>query len=292
MNRGRAWKWYHGIPVSKGGPGSGHHGHAGRPGQRGGSAASGGAGVVSPMQAPEYEGSESWSDRMYAHLSSRLPVPEDFDEEEVQEMSWDDAEIEVCAEVKREIVEQLSEMTGISESDVNTFVHQWAETSNDRDMRSLAIQRDAAEEFNVPLSEWQQGLLREVKGESLLSEIQQRKLLRAMHENTQKQLSEAGFKPNETVRLYRGFKTDDLNWKNGDVLPYKGNSIESWSVSPDLAREFGYVFVADIPIKSILSTARSGFGCLNEGEMVVFGSVSGSKVLAWVEASYEELMGW
>jgi len=114
-----------------------------------------------------------------------------------------------------------------------------------------------------------------------------------MYDNTQKQLADAGFGPNETVRLYRGLKFDgEPTWKNGDVVEYKGNAIESWSVGQDTAREFGYIAVADVPRTSIFSTARSGFGCLSEGEVIVFGSIPGSTVLGWIEDTHDEDIGW
>jgi hypothetical protein len=286
-----SWKlWHQGWPVfvERGGPGSGHHGHKGRPGKRGGSARG-----MGPLIAPDIEGSGSESREVTKLLSENLPVPEDFDEEDVEYMTWDDADEEVCALVKVGIARDLAQQTGIPEQDCAKFVHQWSETSNDTDMRSLAIQQDAAKEFGLELSDWQKTRVEKAKtregaaSESLMGG--QDKLLRAMYESTQRDLAAAGLGPDDTVRrLFRGVQYGDSlpDWKDGDKVSFGGNVLESWSVSEDIAREFsdGIILVADVPASSILSTARSGFGCLNEGEVVAFGSVPGSEVLVWREA--------
>lgn len=52
-------------------------------------------------------------------------------------------------------VTALAERAGVSYDLANAFVKQWAYSANDSDMRSLSIQRDAADEFGVELSPFQ-----------------------------------------------------------------------------------------------------------------------------------------
>ena len=115
-----------------------------------------------------------------------------------------------------------------------------------------------------------------------------------MYDNTQSWISERGLGPDDTVRLYRGISTGGgrvdehamFKQAEGGNMPYNGNAIESWSISKAVARNFveqgggiGAVVVADVPVRNIISTARTGFGCISEGEMVIFGNIPGSQVL-------------
>lgn len=99
-----------------------------------------------------------------------------------------------------------------------------------------------------------------------------RKTARAMYEATQAQLAEAGFKPDDTITLFRGINPGGM--PESGVKQYTGNVIESWSAGYEVALRFGHnILTMDIPVKNILATAKSGFGCITEGEFVVFGNV-------------------
>ena len=217
--------------------------------------------------------------------------------------------------VKHALVTALSESSGVPYETVNKFVRQWTETSNDTDMRALAIQRDAAELFGRELSEWQKQQIaklltrREELIQTLISSGRSREwaesytittgvydplykpgpqkdILQAMHDNTQKWFESAGLGENDWVTLYRGFGLDERMQndkgrfaRKGDMIPQRGNALESWSTERDTAMDFmgdkevGYVVQAEIPVKDILATCRTGFGCLREYEFVVFGDV-------------------
>jgi len=218
--------------------------------------------------------------------------------------------------VKHALITALSESSGVPYETVNKFVRQWAETSNDTDMRALAIQRDAAELFGRELSAWQKqeigglGVKREeliqymirpgwdrARAEEwvrlnnpeyhpLYEPAVQKDVLQAMHDNTQNWLASAGLGENDWVTLYRGFGLDERMQndkgrfaRKGDMIPQRGNALESWSTERDTAMDFmgdkevGYVVQAEIPVKDILATCRTGFGCLREYEFVVFGDV-------------------
>jgi 2'-5' RNA ligase len=258
-----------GKPVFIGGPGQGGGGTSGgsqRSTSRAPSMSEAGKGPLSELEK---------------FMGDRLPVPEDFDEDEVEDMTWDDAELEVVAEVKADIARQLAEETGLSEQECSRFVHQWAETSNDTDMRSLGIQEAASAEFGVPLSDWQLSQIEQAKvrsaphNEALLPSDAQRNILKMMHGSTQERLKEAGYGPDDTLTLYRGVKFGDKkpNWAEGDTVGVKGNTLESWSISPEVANDFsdGIVLVSNIPVSSIISSARTGLGCLKEGELLALG---------------------
>jgi hypothetical protein len=207
-------------------------------------------------------------------------------------------EIEIPSMMKREIVTKLSEDAGVSYEDVNDFIAQWSESSSGGDMRSLAIQKDAADAFDIPLSddikdsidsvrarssvgipEW----LRKQRQPLLPSEIQQN-LLHTMYNNTQEVLKGKGFDPNGTIRLYRGAKLPNNvagTWKVGQLVDVISNPLSSWSSDRSTAHKFsrimggsevGIIFQMDVPVKAIMGSAISGFGTLTEQEFVVLGT--------------------
>jgi Fe2+ transport system protein FeoA len=279
--------------AEKGGPGSGHHGHSGRPGKRGGS---------TPGRTPSI-----------ASLRTRVPLtreqldgmsPEEVEASGLEGMNrlgramsdaagthhYENASVEKRKLVKSSIAMTLAmESLGISDpSEVspeemadawnaaNTFVKQWSHSSNDEDMRSLAMQEDAAREFGVPLSEFTRGKIADVrklyedsvelymrnmdvdrelaemgvqemypgKFDSLLPSSQQRTVLRAMYNNTQSRLASMGFKPGSYVTVFRGLKlpgdtVDQMS--KGQTVNFTGNAIESWTLSLQEANSFAFV---------------------------------------------------
>jgi len=65
--------------------------------------------------------------------------------------------------VVQSLVDDLSETeTGVPYNTMSEMIHQWAITSNDSSERSLSIQQAAAEEFGVPLSDWQKKHMNEI----------------------------------------------------------------------------------------------------------------------------------
>lgn len=111
----------------------------------------------------------------------------------------------------------------------------------------------------------------------------ERHFLRTMYNRTQAALN-LQFGEGGEVMLFRGVRNEDgkIKAKRGDVLEYKGNTMESWSVSKSVASDFsgdyGTVIAMMVPIKNILSMATTGFGCLNEGEFVVLDHKPGTTV--------------
>jgi len=123
----------------------------------------------------------------------------------------------------------------------------------------------------------------------IMSDSDTQKALRTMYNNTQQTLKSEGI---ETVRMYRGTdlpRADDYQeYKpNTDTL-ISQNTMSSWSSNYDEAGNFGPLVVAmDVPIDRILSTARTGFGCLTEGEFVILGK-PGDQVRVVKNSNYKE----
>lgn len=117
---------------------------------------------------------------------------------------------------------------------------------------------------------YRQGLFRPVADRPT-----ERKVMRAIYDVTQKAiLREMGYPSSTaTVTLYRGMEDDALKGaKPGDRVRYHGNALESWSSDIHSAAGFGKTVLAvSVPISKIFSTARSGQGCLTEGEVILMG---------------------
>jgi hypothetical protein len=209
---------------------------------------------------------------------------------------WSYVNMEMREKAKHELVQILSERSGILYEDVNKFIKQWAYSSNDDDMRSLAIQKAASELFDIPLSEFTNNKMKAILqggnpghhyGDAfkfpLLPDDKQKAILQAMYDRTQAKLRLAGFSQGQTIRLRRGMKLSKeatQGWTIGDTIEITGNALESWSVGENVAAFFGDVILEmDVPVEMIIGTARTGFGCLTEGEFVLLGSRGEAKII-------------
>lgn len=155
-----------------GGPGSGNWGHRGRKGKRGGSMPGGGkAGkkLSAPVGDAGVEGNRGiqqlFIDAMYPGELAITMEPQVED--------WENATSGERAHIKAQVAKDLSEKTGIPEEDCADFVKQWAHSSNDDDMRSLAIQKDAAEEFGVKTSKFTRDKIGKVEEKSEMTDFKQ-----------------------------------------------------------------------------------------------------------------------
>ena len=82
------------------------------------------------------------------------------------------------------------------------------------------------------------------------------------------------------ILIGKDISIDDLL---NSLVEYHGNAVESWSLSSKIASWFGGARLAmKVPIKNIVSTAVSGFGCLSEGEIVVGGNLKATATLIQV----------
>ena len=92
-----------------------------------------------------------------------------------------------------------------------------------------------------------------------------RAVIRTMYKRTQADLAARGIK---SVVLVRG--SWEYDGREGTFKAYH-QPISSWSINSDEARTFGPTVATRVPASWILSTPRTGFGCLNEYEAVVIG---------------------
>jgi len=91
-----------------------------------------------------------------------------------------------------------------------------------------------------------------------------------MYNQTQSYFKSLGYNGETLVTLYRG--VSGITGTRGKTYKYKGNAMESWSYTTKTAKNFGSVLAIRVPLKNIIATARSGFGCLNEQEFVLLGN--------------------
>jgi hypothetical protein len=106
----------------------------------------------------------------------------------------------------------------------------------------------------------------------------ERKLLRKMYEDTQKDLASI---PGDYVTVYRGIRADALGHDPARQRAAQGKSVRihridapvtSWSLDPATAHGFNTaMLVARIPKSRILSTWRTGLGVATEAEVLVLG---------------------
>lgn len=98
----------------------------------------------------------------------------------------------------------------------------------------------------------------------------------AVYRNTQSRLNSAGIK---YITLYRGMKLGAnhplvqavSSSRRVPVTLTNSNALESWSTSLSTARDFGsIVLMMTVPASRIWSTARTGPGCLEEEEFILF----------------------
>jgi len=217
---------------------------------------------------------------------------------------WKTASQAEQGQIKDGIVRGLSEDTGIPYDDVNEVIKQWSRTASDKSAKSLALQESAAEEFGLDMSDATEELIDTFTSAPeimLCMDSKSRcKLLRAMYERTQRAFKEAGLKPTDKVLVERGTKLPESvakDWKLNATVKVLTNPLSSWTIdnwgntAPGFARyprlgETGYVLQMEVPVSAIISTARSGMGCLTEGEFIVLGGEHEARVVKVYEYKY------
>jgi len=182
---------------------------------------------------------------------------------------------------KKKVMQDLAADTGLSEERVKELVDSWASTSNDEDPKALGLQKAAEDVFGARLTGWQEDKVADAEAGKRYSrhyydEAREdgAKLLTAMHKRTQEEF--AGL---DKVTLYRGVQGDQVrNMRTGEKELVAFNALESWSLDYGVASDFanmemtnGVVMRTTVPVERIVSTPKTGFGCLNEFEMLVHG---------------------
>jgi len=188
---------------------------------------------------------------------------------------------ELRVQAKKEIQAELAKRTGVDPQLVRAFIGKWSNVCSDHDAEALSIQRDAAELFGRPLGKWLENEGKDIESDPMLPNEDQKALLTAMKDWTAERMAQCGLKPDDTVRLYRivGLENGDISrMKAGQEVMFEGNPLESWTSHAGIRQIAGGFFGrpgrdvimhADIPVKDIVASARTGFGCLTESEFVV-----------------------
>lgn len=328
--------WFMGWLVTrKGSDTSGNYGHKGVKGRRGGSAPGGGHSLIGisagmpqeevQRKIAEYREAQAQKKVSGKKIGPAAGTPANFEDGTDMKALFGaytggDARVKVgnvgltgpgveddWTDIK---LDALTSETGLDEADVDRALITWEVTSNDNHLRALSMQEAVAEEFGVPLSDWQKIKLAEQRelregyieqytphaekyGEDpasylpenmkdIMPRSEERAFVREMHKQTQEAFYEAGYKPGDTVRLFRGVGTDK-NVKAGEVADLNQNAMSSWTALVDptatgfaknatYRKQNGVVLVMDVPIESVLSTSRTGFGMFGESEFIVLGT--------------------
>jgi hypothetical protein len=171
------------------------------------------------------------------------------------------------------------------------LVDSWAETSGDSNSRAIAVQMVAEREFGIKDAE---GFEIDIPGitpagrQLVLDEARQvgdthnaviATALRAMYDKTQADLKKRGI---THVTLFRGMARSDVDGDFGEGTgSVQLRPLSSFSSSKATAADFAVhggesgdmsvMMAVRVPASRILSTARTGLGCLTESEAVILG---------------------
>jgi SPP1 gp7 family putative phage head morphogenesis protein len=156
---------------------------------------------------------------------------------------------------------------------VKELIDNWAETSGDGNAIACALQRAASHEFKLEkaafghLSDFSAADIARLGDTEDLSGL--RAFLRAMHGETQDYFAARGI---TSVTAYRGTREgliDGFGRVRVTMQP-----MSSFSTAFNTAVEFAdgsSIIAMRVPVNRIIGTCRTGFGCLNERELIVLG---------------------
>jgi len=260
--------------TADGGPGSGDFGHAGRPGEVGGSG-------------------EGGSDaKPYIPMSKTLSVARR------EEHKWDkilDVENGNAPQTKDAVCRALAERLKSdsrwpyygqeSYNQVDNYIFEWACSSGDSQKIAIALQLAANDEFehcHGATTHFDERPLTRAQVYYQEHADEMRAFLRAQYENTQAYFADHGI---TDVTLYRGMS----NTNESSQVPINATKIteEHMALQPisSFCTRLGtatmfpptyyphqITMACVVPVKDILSTCRTGFGCSNEREMTVLGN--------------------
>jgi len=197
------------------------------------------------------------------------------------------------------------------------LVEQWSWTSGDADSLSIALQKAAAAEFKVAEKSsmwWSKSAVTNAEQLWLQKhETGLRSFARAMYDQTQEWLKEAGITKMTVARgvYWEGATEVPVGLQWGEAAKAMGQRAQinlqpMSSFSTDLSEAVGFaqggshhvVMVVDVPAERIIGTARTGFGCLHEAEVVILnGGAEEMRVITWTQehwtmgGKYNEVLG-
>lgn len=162
---------------------------------------------------------------------------------------------------------------------VSKLVQTWAGTSNDHNMRSLALQEAAIREFDLKGAAPWKDAPAEVKSVLDKHGAVYQRFLRVQYELTQADFAERGITHVDVQRGMAWAEDEFPAWAKsaepGQAItapPFR--PLSSWTVNPSTAEGFAsigntVVLGTRVPASAVLSWPRSGLGCLNEYELVL-----------------------
>jgi hypothetical protein len=202
-------------------------------------------------------------------------------------------------EDNEKFMEYVNREGGDAKDIINEWVAGWADTSGDKCEYAVAMQLAADNLFgtagNTSIGHFTQELIRAADkiyhrdGEAMKA------FLQAQYNTTQKFFEKNGI---TEVIAYRGaafneedtkFLPKNINFDTPGILQVVGIQLQplsSFSTDIDTAQnfcidgEYKMVTQMKIPVKRILSTPHTGFGCMEETELVVIGGEFDQKVIA------------
>ncbi len=167
----------------------------------------------------------------------------------------------------------------------------WANTSNDHGSWQDVMQVEALERF----SSKDAAHIQVTTGMSAVRDTRRmypenakegarniRAAYNSVYRRTQEFFKEKGLGPDDEIVLYRGVKKEDYEWgdaKAGQKIKISPRPLSSWSLSYETARGFaipaykqvGLVYAVKVPVKYAFAHASTGYGCLNEEEVILLG---------------------
>jgi HK97 family phage portal protein len=187
---------------------------------------------------------------------------------------------------------------------VSGLVSTWASTSADANRMALAVQLAAAKEFNLPAphtEHFPKSALGAAQNILARHEVAIRKVLRLQYEQTQAFFRSNGIKevilfrgcrfaPGEVPHsLQRAINNDQPDrWVTAGLQP-----LSSFSFDPTISASFAsgsknrIIMYARVPVRRLLSTCITGYGCKTEAEMVLIGSTD--QLLAYGEQGFVQM---
>lgn len=192
-----------------------------------------------------------------------------------------------------DLVEDLAKKGGVPSSEVEEILTAWTESSNSSP-DILRVQERAAALFGGELSPWQREQIEGSDPPTAWSDETIDSVLWASYENTQAHLAEAGI--GELI-LYRGVDAYsiglDTGLELGTELDLTSNAMESWSTDHNVAGGFGDMVISvRVPASRVLSVANTGFGQMNESEVVILNQVGVEDVGELIYSEYVEEEEW
>ena len=179
---------------------------------------------------------------------------------------------------------------------VDKSIAQWAATSADHDRESIALQLAAQKEFGLDdarINHIDEYYVDQARGLLKKKEAALRSFLRVQYDLTQEWFEEQGIKD---VYIFRGMVLDEHEFdysekfcgkKWMDYQPISSFSVELPTAMAFSGEETDYdssdhevISIIKMPVERILSTSRTGFGCLNEAEVTILGGANIESIVA------------